>query len=338
MNVLKQIPSMPAREAFYKAYLASPNQGDVHRSIAAWMAVERQGFFSPERVWKEATGIYSWMKPDPATEKNLTLWAKENQIPNVVPSDLLHCTIIRAPEGFAGYEPLLNPTRVFVGANDEFPAYSLKLVGPNRDALVLSFYCHEVDEQNTKAQLLGMKFDWADYREPHVTISYNVGLNFDLSKVKLPTFELSFEPEEVMPYRDDWSDTLKLEGEIIKTGATDKQLVYGWASVVEKDGKEVVDQQGDIIPEEVLADAVVEFMMDSRTNKTMHVGEATGTIVESMMFTKELQKVLGIDLKKVGWLIGVKIDDSEVWKSIKDGKLKMFSIGGNAMWEKLDEG
>jgi len=332
-----QIPNMPAREAFYKAYLAAPNQGEIHRSFAAWIAVEKQGFLSPERTWKESAGIYSWMKPDATTEVNLSRWAEENKIPNPVPAELLHCTVIRSPDGFAGYEPLVNPIRVQIGLNDEYPPYSLKFVGPNREALVLSFPCHEVDEQNTKAIALGMDFDWAEYREPHVTVSYNVGLNFDLSKVKLPTFELSFEAEEVMPYRTDWADTLKMEGEIIKTGATDKQLVYGWASVVEKDGKEVIDQHGDIIPEDVLADAVVEFMQDSRSNKTMHVGESTGTIVESMMFTKELQKVLGIDLKKVGWLIGVKIDDSEVWKSIKDGNLKMFSIGGNAVWEKLDE-
>ncbi len=333
---LDKIPHMPAREAFYKAYLHAPNQGEVQRSIAAWMAVEKQGFFTPERVWKDSTGIYSWVKPDKTTAHNLAQWMAAQGIPNPTPGDLLHCTVIRSPEGFAGYAPLEEQS--IVKACSEYQPFALKLVGPDREALVLSFPNHEVDEQINQAVALGMSFDWSkDYREPHVTLSYNVGLNFSLNDIKLPDFDLVFLPEEVMPYRNDWADTLKLQGEVLKVGESEQQLVYGWASVVEKDGQAVVDRQGDVIPEEVLAKGVIDFMMDSRVSKTMHIGEATGQIVESMMFTKELQTAMGIDLQKVGWFIGVKIDDQKVWKQIKSGELSMFSIGGQAQWEILDE-
>lgn len=116
----------------------------------------------------------------------------------------------------------------------------------------------------------------------------------------------------------------------------EKQIVYGFASVIEVDGEALVDKHGDIIDEETLTQAAHLFMTDYRSGKAMHKGEDVGEIVESIVFTKDLQKALGIDLGVVGWFVGYQVHDEKIWKQVKDGELSMFSIGGTAIKEKVN--
>lgn len=119
----------------------------------------------------------------------------------------------------------------------------------------------------------------------------------------------------------------ELTAEITKLDE-DQRLVYGWASIVEEDGKIIFDKQDDMIETQELVNAAHDFMTESREAHEMHKGKAKGVVVESMVFTKEVQKALGIDLKKVGWFIVQKIYDDKTWEKFKSGELKSFSIGG----------
>ena len=83
-----------------------------------------------------------------------------------------------------------------------------------------------------------------------------------------------------------------------------------------------------MIDEATLVKAAHEFVIDFRTGKVMHNGKKTGDLVESVVFTADLQKALGIDLKKIGWFVGFKVRDDAAWEQVKSGKLKAFSIGG----------
>lgn len=116
----------------------------------------------------------------------------------------------------------------------------------------------------------------------------------------------------------------------IKKIDQDKQLVYGWAYVSEKGGEFVIDHSGEHIYIDDLQEAAHEFMLKSRRAKEVHKdGDIfIGDIVESVVFTKELQKQLGIDLGKVGWMICMKVWGDDVWNKVKGGEYKMFSIGG----------
>lgn len=110
-----------------------------------------------------------------------------------------------------------------------------------------------------------------------------------------------------------------------------EQLVSGWASVsVNADGSVPLDWQGDIIAPETLEKAAVNFMLDYRDSGVMHKGNAVGTVVESIVFTKDKQEALGIPEGTVpqGWFITVKVHDAEVFAKVKDGTYKMFSIQG----------
>lgn len=116
----------------------------------------------------------------------------------------------------------------------------------------------------------------------------------------------------------------------------EKRLVYGWASVIEENGVPVEDYHGDVIDVEDLVKAAHVFVTDYRESNLMHQGESVGKFVESLVFTKEVQKALGIDLKKVGWFVALKVENDNVWKMVKDGSLAMFSIEGKA--KRVDNG
>jgi hypothetical protein len=77
-----------------------------------------------------------------------------------------------------------------------------------------------------------------------------------------------------------------------------------------------------------------DFMADVRVAKAMHDGGRIGQILHSLPLSKQLADALGIESPNEGWIIGVKIMSDEVWKSIKDGKLKAFSVGG---WARMQD-
>lgn len=110
----------------------------------------------------------------------------------------------------------------------------------------------------------------------------------------------------------------------------EQQIVYGWASVIEEGGAVVTDSQDDQIELHELAKAAHDFMKFHRVGGDMHETMGTGEIVESIVFTPDVQKALGVELNKVGWFIGYHVTSSEVWKRVKNGELVAFSFGGRA--------
>jgi len=128
---------------------------------------------------------------------------------------------------------------------------------------------------------------------------------------------------------------IRLEAEIIEKNE-DQQLIFGWASVVEEDGVSVVDSQGDIISEIELEKAFYDFVLNARNAGEMHISKDAGELVECIVFTKEKQEALGIDLGKVGAWVGFKVN-KECFAKVKDGTYKMFSIGGIGVRTDVEE-
>ena len=124
----------------------------------------------------------------------------------------------------------------------------------------------------------------------------------------------------------------------ISKAREDEGLVSGWANVaINKDGSVPLDWQDDVIAPETLEKAAIDFMLDYRSSGEMHKGDSKGTVVESIVFTKEKQQAIGIPEGTVpeGWFITVKVHDPEVFAKVKDGTYKMFSIQGTAKRVKL---
>jgi len=125
------------------------------------------------------------------------------------------------------------------------------------------------------------------------------------------------------------AESFTVEGEVTKIDS-DQRVVYGFASVVSKDGEPVVDLQGDVISPETMEKAATEFMLGARTGLTMHKGEPTTTIIHSLPLTKQIKEAFQISSPYEGWIIAVKVHDDETWAAVKAGAFTGFSIGGKA--------
>ena len=110
----------------------------------------------------------------------------------------------------------------------------------------------------------------------------------------------------------------------------EQRIVFGWFSVIEENGEEVFDGEEDAIKSVDLEKAAYQFVLDARIAGENHIRKGVGQLVESIVFTKEKQETLGIDLGKVGWWGGFYVSDDDVWDKVKNGEFASFSIGGKA--------
>lgn len=112
-----------------------------------------------------------------------------------------------------------------------------------------------------------------------------------------------------------------------------RQIAFGWASVVSVGGADIVDKQDDVLDLDSLETSVYEYMAESRETGSMHQGFGIGRVVESFMATPDKLAALGMSSEKMGWLVGVKVDDPKVWAKVASGEYAGFSIGGIGEYE-----
>lgn len=113
----------------------------------------------------------------------------------------------------------------------------------------------------------------------------------------------------------------------------DKMLAFGWANVsIRSNGEVIEDWQKDIVEPEELEKAAYSFVELYREGGEMHERGGTAVLVESVVFTEEKMKAIGIPTGTlpIGWWIGFKVLDEDVWEKVKDGTYSMFSIEGEA--------
>ena len=111
----------------------------------------------------------------------------------------------------------------------------------------------------------------------------------------------------------------------------DRQLVFGWASVsVAKDGKTVLDLQGDLIAPEELEKTAYGYLLLRGDANEMHTEDQIGQPVESFVVTPDKLQKMGLAPNALpqGWWVGYYIESPEVFARVKSGELKAFSIEG----------
>jgi len=135
------------------------------------------------------------------------------------------------------------------------------------------------------------------------------------------------------------ADNVVKGGEFKITKANEeKMLAFGWANIaIRKDGTQIEDWQKDIVDPEELEKAVYKYVELHRDGGEMHVRGGSAVMIESVVFTKEKMKAMGIPEGTVpeGWWIGFKVTDPEVWAAVKAGKYRMFSIEGEAIRQEV---
>lgn len=131
---------------------------------------------------------------------------------------------------------------------------------------------------------------------------------------------------------------LKSRFKIMKSDE-DKMLAFGWASVSARiDGEVIEDYQGDIIEPGELEAAAYEYVRLYGEGGEMHERGGVAVLVESVVFTAEKMRAMGIPegTVPVGWWIGFRVTDKDVWEKVRDGTYQMFSIEGEA--ERVEAG
>lgn len=124
------------------------------------------------------------------------------------------------------------------------------------------------------------------------------------------------------------------DGEIAKADS-EKQQIFGWASVVEVNGEPVLDLQGDVITPEEMEKAAYTYVQKSRKGGDMHLRNGWEPIkksemIESFIVTDEKRQAMGLpSTVPTGWWVGFAVQDPQVWADIKDGKRTGFSIHGH---------
>jgi len=141
------------------------------------------------------------------------------------------------------------------------------------------------------------------------------------------------------------SDALDVvwEGTFSKTD-DDKHQAFGWASVVEIDGKPIVDRQGDWITPDEIEKAAYKYVLENRKGGSQHKRNDDDTplhassLIESFVVTPEKIEKMGLPASTpVGWWVGYKFHDEDAWQDIKKGLKTGFSIHGKGKRREIED-
>lgn len=130
------------------------------------------------------------------------------------------------------------------------------------------------------------------------------------------------------------SKTAVIKGKFqIAKSDEEKRLAFGWASVsMRVNGELIEDWQEDIVEPEELERAAYDYVRLYGEGGEMHERGGAAVLIESVVFTKEKMKAIGIPegMLPIGWWIGFKVLEEAVWIKVKNGEYPMFSIEGEA--------
>ena len=177
--------------------------------------------------------------------------------------------------------------------------------------------------------------------ERHIVSDHDCGTSEEFNVYRRECTDVSIpcpETGQLIPAEMVETDERTIRFEIYKDQSFEKGLVSGWANVAKNvDGNAPLDWQGDIIEPSDLEDAAIAFMKEYRDSGCNHEGDSVGTVVESIVMTKDKQAAMGIPEGTVpeGWFITVQLYDNEVINKVKNGEFRMFSIQGVAQREAL---
>lgn len=137
----------------------------------------------------EATkkGTYAGVRFSDDTVKMLRKFAKDHKIPNRVPHKKFHSTVLFSRKYLPDYKPAGEYEEALVGKPTKFELWPSQ---PDEDGnvsqcLVLCYKCPELEARHK--ELMNKHeatYDFPQYKT-HVTLSYNVGDDFDLDKLKV---------------------------------------------------------------------------------------------------------------------------------------------------------
>lgn len=141
---------------------------------------------------KQQKGTYAAVKFSDQTKGNIADYMAANDIPNPLPIDKMHTTLLYSRKYLPDYEPAGKYSNPMVGTPEQFEVWESS---PDEDGnrsmcLVLKFKCPELEARHEHLMKEhGATYDYDEYKT-HITFSYNVG---DMKVDNLPKFESDIE-------------------------------------------------------------------------------------------------------------------------------------------------
>lgn len=154
---------------------------------------------------ENSKGSYAAVKFSPETVKALEAFQYDNKIPNPLPADEFHSTVMFSRK----YIPEFVVLDTIPEWGGEFTKWGI-FPSDNENALVLKYECHELKDRFHEIM---SEYDatW-DHESfiPHITLSYNVG---DLDISKLPKYDgpivIVSEHADDLDLSTNWADERK---------------------------------------------------------------------------------------------------------------------------------
>lgn len=220
------------------------------------------------------------------------------------------------------------------------------VVYASMDVPGLSRFRHKLVDEVQKCSGV-LKSEIHDFT-PHVTMAY-VDADAPSPVAKLDRQDVSFTRLVLSVGKERRTMTL---------GEVEQVSKSMWVPIIKADEErrvtgivlqpEMVDAQGDIYSEEVIRDAAHAFTMqyNAATKLGLQHSVKPGSpvsqfpkgihMVESYVTPCEMV-INGQTVKKGSWVMTTFIEDDEVWKKLKEGGYKGYSIGGLAKIQRLAE-
>ena len=135
-----------------------------------------------EKLTEGKKGTYAGVRFDDDTKKRIVSFIEKNKIPNPVPVNKIHTTVLYSRKHLPNYKPQEKVN--FVGKPKKFDVWETQSDkdGKTSNALILTYDSPELVKRH---KLLmdehEATFDF-DKFEPHITLSYNIG-DLDISKL-----------------------------------------------------------------------------------------------------------------------------------------------------------
>lgn len=145
---------------------------------------------------RSAEVVYSVRNLDYHSQMVLSEWLFHQHIPNPVPIDKLHCSVICACSGLpAEYIP--DRRRMSL----EPCTYGLGVIGP---AFALFFKCDPLQRQWDEAVGNGVQMRYPNF-VPHISLSYNVQPDWNYAVLEPPVFSLTLDAEVVCAFNPQYA-------------------------------------------------------------------------------------------------------------------------------------
>lgn len=125
-------------------------------------------------------GTYAGYRFDPEDVKKLRQWAKANKIPNRVPREKYHSTLLYSKKRCPDYKPLGKLETPIVATVSDSEIWDTQ---DNKRAFIVRLSSDDMVKRHK--QLMkehNATYDFDEYK-PHITLSYDVGKEFDLKDV-----------------------------------------------------------------------------------------------------------------------------------------------------------